>query len=73
MQKPYAIVDLSTGLAFSKGFQVKLFARNLFDRKYAAAILPDLQSGSASAPAGYAQIIPMAARRLLGVELSGRF
>ena len=73
IQKSHTVVDLSGGAAFQHRYRVRVFVRNLFDRKYAAAILPDLQSGSPTTAAGYAQIMPMDARRLMGIEVSGRF
>ncbi len=57
-----------------QGLRLALFARNLFDEHYASFIYPSsFQSGNASTPAGYSQFFGQAARRTVGVALSGKF
>ena len=68
VQKAYGVADLNAGLTHG-AWQVEVFVRNLFDQSFAAAILPSLQSGSTTLPAGYAQIFTLASRRSLGATV----
>ncbi len=68
VQKAYGVADLNAGLIHG-AWQVEVFVRNPFDQSFAANILPSLQSGSATTPAGYAQIFTLASRRSLGATV----
>lgn len=75
VQKGYGITSLNVGIE-TPGQRVRLaiFARNLFDVRYASYIFPSsFQAGSASVKAGYSQFIPEDAHRIVGVSLSGKF
>ncbi len=75
VQKGYGIASLNLGVQTpGQGLRLALYARNLFDEHYASFIYASsFQSGNASTPAGYSQFFGQAARRTVGVALSGKF
>ncbi len=75
IQNGYGIVSLNTGVQFpAHHIRIGLFARNLFDTRFASYIYPSsFQAGNALTKAGYSQFIPEDARRIVGVAVSGKF
>ena len=75
IQKGYGVVSVNLGVQTAgQRIRIALFARNLLDQHYASFIYPSsLQGGNASTPAGYSQFFPEAARRIVGVSVSGKF
>lgn len=75
VQSAYGVVNADTGLQTTDGkVRVSLFAKNLLDEHYAALIYASsFQAGNVTTPAGYSQFFSLAARRIVGVSLSGKF
>ncbi len=75
VQEGFGIASVNLGVQTpGQGLRLALFARNLFDEHYASFIYASsFQSGNASTPAGYSQFFGQAARRNVGVALSGKF
>ncbi len=75
VQNGYGVTSLNLGVQFpTHHLRLGLFARNLFDVRYASYIYPSsFQAGNASTPAGYSQFFPEDSRRIVGVALSGKF
>ena len=75
VQKGFGVTSVNLGVQTpGRGLRLALFARNLFDEHYASFIYASsFQSGNASTPAGYSQFFGQAARRTVGVALSGKF
>ncbi|HTO39759.1 MAG TPA: TonB-dependent receptor, partial [Rhizomicrobium sp.] len=69
IQKAYGLMNVSIGIEPEDGsYTVSLFAKNLFDQRYASSIIANgLFAGS------YAQILPQDARRILGVSATVNF
>jgi len=75
IQRGYGLVSLNTGVQFpAHRIRIGLFARNLFDTRFASYIYPSsFQAGNVTTKAGYSQFIPEDAHRVVGVALSGKF
>lgn len=75
VQDGFGVTSVNLGVQTpGQGLRLALFARNLFDEHYASFIYPSsFQAGNASTPAGYSQFFGQAARRTVGVALSGKF
>lgn len=75
VQDAYGVLSLNVGVQTpGQKLRLAVFARNLTDEHYASFIYASsFQAGSASVPAGYSQFFPEAARRIVGVSLSGKF
>lgn len=75
VQDAYGVLSLNVGVQTpGQRLRLAVFARNLTDEHYASFIYASsFQAGSASVPAGYSQFFPEAARRIVGVSLSGKF
>jgi iron complex outermembrane receptor protein len=75
IQGAYGVLSMNVRVQ-TPGEKVRLeiFARNLTDKHWASFIYPSsVQSGSPTQVAGYSQFFPEAARRIVGVALSGKF
>jgi iron complex outermembrane receptor protein len=75
IQRGYGLASLNTGVQFpARRIRIGLFARNLFDTRFASYIYPSsFQAGNVTTKAGYSQFIPEDAHRVVGVALSGKF
>ena len=75
VQGAYGVLSVNLGVQTpGQRLRLALFARNLTDEHYASYIYASsFQAGNATTPAGYSQFFPEAARRIIGVSLSGKF
>jgi iron complex outermembrane receptor protein len=74
LQKSYSLVDAQFGVVLDRHLTFTVFAKNLFDQRYAESIFDTpFDSGAATSRGGTSQFIPEGAFRTVGAAIDYRY